>query len=230
MTLTAVRHGQASYGSDDYDRLSEAGWQQSRRLGEWLVSHEHRFAHVICGGMRRHRETLEAITEAFAKRELDLPTPVFDTDLNEFDHRAVISAYLAENPSASPAAPAGNQRPAQAMVMRMLQGALSRWASGAYEAQLTEGWSAFGARVERGGSRLLERCAEGNVLLISSGGTISRLAQRALDAPDLRAVELNLSLRNSALCEFHAFDNVLRMGSWNALPHLSEQRDMWTYF
>jgi len=230
MTLTAVRHGQASYGSDDYDRLSAAGWQQSRHLGEWMVSHEQRFAHVICGGMRRHRETFEAIAEAFAKRDQALPTPVFDTDLNEFDHREVINAYLAENPSASVAAPAGNQRPAQASVMRMLQGALSRWASGAYETQLTEGWSAFGTRVERGASRLRDLCADGNVLLVSSGGTIARLAQRALEAPDLRAVELNLSLRNSALCEFHAFDNVLRMGSWNALPHLAERRDMWTYF
>lgn len=230
MTLTAVRHGQASYGSADYDRLSPIGWQQSRHLGEWLVGHEQRFAHVVCGGMRRHRETLEAITEVYAKCALDLPAPVFDTDLNEFDHREVINAYLAESPGSEAGAPASGERPAPAAVMRMLHGALSRWAAGAYEAQLREGWSAFGARVARGGARLLEHCADGNVLVISSAGTIARLAQHALEAPDQRAVELNLSLRNSALCEFHAYDQVLRMGGWNALPHLAKRREMWTYF
>jgi hypothetical protein len=65
---------------------------------------------------------------------------------------------------------------------------------------------------------------------VSSGGALSRLAQRALDAPDLRAVELNLSLRNSGICEFHRLDDALRMGSWNALPHLASHRALWTHF
>jgi broad specificity phosphatase PhoE len=93
-----------------------------------------------------------------------------------------------------------------------------------------EGWAPFGERVQRAAERLLPLSASGSVLLVSSGGTLSRLAQRALEAPDLRAVELNLSLRNSGLCEFHAFDGSLRMGSWNALPHLAGQRELWTYY
>ncbi len=32
-TLYLVRHGQASFGSDDYDRLSPLGQRQSQRLG-----------------------------------------------------------------------------------------------------------------------------------------------------------------------------------------------------
>jgi broad specificity phosphatase PhoE len=228
MSITAIRHGQASYGSADYDRLSAAGWQQSRLLGDWLAGHGLRFAHVVCGGMRRHRETLEAIAEAYAAAGQALPEPVFDTDLNEFDHRAVIGAYLAEQPAAAVAT--DGERPSQQAVMQLLHGALSRWASGAYEDRLTEGWAPFGERVQRAAERLLPLSASGSVLLVSSGGTLSRLAQRALEAPDLRAVELNLSLRNSGLCEFHAFDGSLRMGSWNALPHLAGQRELWTYY
>ena len=230
MTLTAIRHGQASFGTDDYDRLSASGWKQSRLLGNWLASHDHHFSHVVCGGMRRHRETFEAIDEAYKECGLTLPAPVYDTDLNEFDHRQVIDAYLAENPTAAATMATHAERPAPSAVMRMLQGALSRWASSAYEDRLNEGWVAFGERVTRGGNGLLQRCADGDVLLVSSGGTLSRLAQRALEAPDLRAVELNLSLRNSGICEFHRLDGDLRMGSWNALPHLACHRDLWTYF
>jgi broad specificity phosphatase PhoE len=36
-TLYLVRHGQASFGADDYDQLSELGRRQSVRLGEYLA-------------------------------------------------------------------------------------------------------------------------------------------------------------------------------------------------
>ena len=31
-----IRHGQASFGTDDYDVLSETGWEQGRLVGDWL--------------------------------------------------------------------------------------------------------------------------------------------------------------------------------------------------
>jgi len=230
MSLLAVRHGQASYGSADYDRLSGPGWEQGRRLGDWLADHDYRFDRVVCGAMRRHRETFEAIAAAYADRGSPLPAAEIDADLNEFDHRAVLDAFLAERPDARPVPVGDAGRPTQQSVMRLLHGALSRWAAGAYDDRLEEGWHAFGERVQRGGERLRANAAAGSVLLVSSGGTLSRMAQRALEAPDLRAVELNLSLRNSGLCEFHAFDGALRLGSWNALPHLSGERRLWTYY
>ena len=35
-TLYLVRHGQASFGAEDYDQLSELGRRQSVRLGQYL--------------------------------------------------------------------------------------------------------------------------------------------------------------------------------------------------
>ena len=60
-----------------------------------------------------------------------------------------------------------------------------------------------------------------------------REQERALVVRELllqRAVELNLSLRNSAVSEFHPHGPRLRLGSWNALPHLHGQRELWTYY
>jgi len=229
MSLLAIRHGQASFGSADYDRLSTLGWEQSRRLGGWLADHAQRYAHVVCGTMRRHRETLQAVSEAFAARELSLPSTEFNADLNEFDHGAVIQAFLRAHPQAKPVVE-GSEKPPQKAVMQLLMGALSRWADGAFDDELDEGWHAFGERVLRGGDRLHALLADGPVLLVSSGGTLSRLALHALDSPPARAVELNLSLRNTGLCEFHALGGALRMGSWNALPHLASERGMWTHY
>lgn len=227
MSLLLVRHGQASYGAADYDNLSERGHEQSRRLGGWLARGGHRFRAVVVGGMRRHRQTAEGVAAAFAAQGLDLPEPVADEGFAEFDHQAVFSAWLTRNAHDPVAIASRSGKPRD--VGAMLQAALLAWARDELP-DLPESWSAFGARVRAAGDRLEALAGDGEALVLSSGGVISRLAQMALDVPDHRAVELNLALRNSALSEFHPHGGRLRLGSWNALPHLHGERELWTYY
>ena len=60
-TLYLVRHGQASFGADDYDQLSARGQQQSERLGAYWRERGLRFDAVLCGTLRRHGQTLAGI-------------------------------------------------------------------------------------------------------------------------------------------------------------------------
>ncbi len=227
MSLLLVRHGQASYGAADYDNLSERGQLQSRRLGDWLVRGGHRFEAVVVGGMRRHRQTADGVAAAFAEQGLPLPEPIADEGFAEFDHEAVFGAYQANNPThpVVVASRSGNPRDVGAM----LRAALLAWAHDELP-DLPESWAAFGQRVQSASDRLEALAGDNEVLVLSSGGVISRLAQIALDVPKARAVELNLSLRNSALSEFHPHGGRLRMGTWNALPHLHGERELWTYY
>ena len=227
MSLLLVRHGQASYGAADYDKLSERGHLQARRLGEWLARGGHRFGAVVVGGMRRHRETADGVIEAFAAQGLALPEPVADPGFAEFDHEAVFSTWLRQNADHPVAIASRSGLPRD--VGAMLQAALLAWANDELP-DLPESWATFGARVHAAGERLEALGGGGEVLVLSSGGVISRLAQIALDVPNHRAVELNLALRNSALSEFHPHAGRLRLGSWNALPHLHGARDLWTYY
>jgi len=227
VSLILVRHGQASYGAADYDQLSERGWDQSRRLGHWLARGGHRFGAVVVGGMRRHRETAEAVAEGFSAAGLALPAPVEDPGFAEFDHQAVFGAWLDANADHPVALASRSGQPRD--VAAMLMAALTAWANDELPG-LPESWRAFGERVDGAGRRLMQLAGEGEALVLSSGGVISRLAQIALDVPVHRAVELNLALRNSALSEFHPHGERLRLGSWNALPHLHGERALWTYY
>jgi broad specificity phosphatase PhoE len=229
MRLLAVRHGQASFGSDDYDRLSERGWQQARRLGDWLSGHGEQFERVLCGGMRRHRETLQAIRAAYADCGQALPDTEFESDFDEFDHHAVIGSFI-DLQQAHPSALAYRDgRADAAAVLTLLRDAFHCWAGGALD-HCGEPWSGFRERTRAAGRRLHADMGDGSVLLVSSGGVLAQLAAAALDAPDNRAVELNLSLRNTALVEFHALPDGLRLGSWNAVPHLADARELWTHY
>ena len=61
--LVLVRHGQASFGADDYDKLSELGWRQSRWLGEHFARRGAAFDLVVRGSLRRHAETWVGMAE-----------------------------------------------------------------------------------------------------------------------------------------------------------------------
>jgi broad specificity phosphatase PhoE len=230
VSLLLVRHGQASAGSDDYDRLSERGREQSRRLGRWLAAAGRRFDRVVVGGMRRHRETLESLAEGYGA---PLPEAHVDAGFAEFDHHAVFETFARTHPD-HPAV-VGVQREGLPAFGALIRAALEAWAHERID-PAEETWASFGARVRAAGDRLADN--RGHALVVTSGGVIARLAQGALDADVPATIDLNLSLRNSGLCEFsprpHAPDAPagprLALTRWNALPHLDDARELWTYY
>jgi len=217
-----VRHAQASFGSADYDQLSARGHQQAQHLARWLAAESRRpYRHVVRGGMLRHAQTLAPIEQAFAEAGHTLPVARIDPAWNEFDHEAILRAYAAAN--------ADHAQLAQARsgdwnaIRTVLLDALQQWRSGAFEGLVPESWAGFAARIACARASL--DGIEGDVLVVSSGGAISRCAQAALDLDDTRMIELNMSLRNTALSDFHGGEQRWRMLSWNELPHLAAPGD-----
>ncbi|WP_371132554.1 histidine phosphatase family protein [Polaromonas sp.] len=62
-TLYLVRHGQASFGADDYDVLSAMGHQQSVRLGEYFQHRGVTFDAALTGTLNRQIQTLAGICQ-----------------------------------------------------------------------------------------------------------------------------------------------------------------------
>ncbi|MEO7401074.1 MAG: histidine phosphatase family protein [Polaromonas sp.] len=60
-TLYLIRHGQASFGADNYDLLSPLGRQQSVRLGEYFRYKGLHFEAALSGTLTRQVQTLEGI-------------------------------------------------------------------------------------------------------------------------------------------------------------------------
>jgi broad specificity phosphatase PhoE len=229
--LWLVRHAQASFGSANYDVLSARGEQQAERLAAWLIAHpDLHFAHVASGTLRRHAQTLAPIERAFADAGRALPATDLDPDWNEFDHEAIVRAWAtrhADDPMLA-AARAGTDR---RVVHALLAAALHAWANGELDGNVPETWEAFGTRIARARARL-EAVPRGKILVVSSGGPITRCAQAALGCDAQRAVKLNLALRNTAVSEFHDSGDNWELHIWNMLPHLSSpaEKEWITYY
>jgi broad specificity phosphatase PhoE len=82
--LFLVGHAQASFLSEDYDRLSALGETQARLLGEYRAQCNLVFDRGCSGPALRHRQTAQLVCEAYQKVSLDFPTPVIADEFDEF--------------------------------------------------------------------------------------------------------------------------------------------------
>jgi broad specificity phosphatase PhoE len=219
-TLYLVRHGQASFGADDYDQLSALGARQCAALGEWLHARGRSFEGVIRGPLERHRQSLEAIASTLP----GLPHAIVWPGLAEYDAEAGGRALAAAAP------PASLEREAYRQHFRLLRAGLLAWIEGRTQPAGMPSWRAFAAGVA-GALDLVRERFTGDVLLVASGGPIATAIAQVLQAPGAALIELNLRMHNSAVSEFAFTPKRHALAGYNALPHLDrpERADWVTY-
>ncbi|MFO1216837.1 MAG: histidine phosphatase family protein [Burkholderiaceae bacterium] len=207
--LFLVRHGQASFGSDDYDRLSELGARQCRRLGEHWRARGLRFEAAFTGTLRRHRQSFDALAQGLG----GLAEPTALPGIDEYDAEAVVRAVHPQ-PLPQPVTPDGVRQH-----FRLLKEGLLQWMEGRTQPAGMPSWPEFVAGVTDALDRVRKQHS-GDVLMVSSGGPISAAVASVLQAPPAAVVELNLRMRNSAVTEFAFTPRRHALVTFNTLPHL----------
>ena len=220
--LFLVRHAQAAFGTDDYDRLTELGHRQARWLGQYFSERDLRFDRVVSGTLRRHRETVEGVAEA----GLPMPPALLDDRLDEYDPERLVKAHLAAlqdergEPQPLPSLGADGSRRDH---FRLLRDALTAWTLGKVDPSVHRSFRSF----QDGAYQAFEQACRPpaqppveRVLVVSSGGPISSVVAHHLDMPAASFVALNLQVRNSGFCEFRFNERGAFLISFNNVPHL----------
>ena len=219
-TLYLVRHGQASFGSDNYDQLSALGQRQCERLGAYFRSRGRRFDAAITGTLVRQTQSLDAIATGLG----GAPEPLRLPGLNEYDSHAVISA-LHPQPLAKPDSPERYRQH-----FRILREGLAAWMAGRTQPAGMPSYADFVAGVEAALDHV-RGLGDAQVLMVSSGGPISTAVGRVLGVAPEVTIDLNMRIRNSAVTEFHFNPKRHALVTYNTLPHLDadEFADWVTY-
>lgn len=213
-TLYLVRHGQASFGADDYDQLSELGQRQSERLGRHWAERGLRFDTVITGTLRRHAQTWDGIARGAG---LAL-TPLAWPGLNEYDSAAVIRAILPkghEDALGDPHSPEGYKAH-----FRLLRDGLKQWMAGTISPEGMPEYTDFVHGVTSALEHVRAHHVGGKVLIVSSGGPISTAVGHVLGLSPDATIDLNMRIRNSAVTEFQFNPKRHHLLTYNTLPHL----------
>lgn len=207
--LFLVRHGQASFGTDDYDRLSELGARQCRRLGEHWHARGLRFEAAYTGTLRRHRQSFDALASGLG----GVGEPTALPGMNEYDADAIVQAMNTQ-PLPRPDTPELVRQH-----FRLLKDGLLQWMAGRINPVGMPSWRDFVGGVAEALDRVRSQHS-GDVLMVSSGGPISTAVAHVLQAPPAAMVELNLRMRNSAVTEFAFTPKRHALVTFNTLPHL----------
>ena len=206
--ILLVRHGQASWGSDDYDVLSPLGEEQSDVMGSTLRAFAPEV--VVHGTMRRQQRTAELAGSAAGWTA----RPVVDPDWNEMDHLALLAAVPRDFEG----------EPDRAQFQTWFETATDRWTSGASDSDYDEPYSAFRQRVLAG----LERLADvGSAVVFTSGGPISIVTSMLLDGDVATYRKLAPVLVNTSITRIVSGRRGLTLLSFNEHSHLSP--DQLTY-
>lgn len=222
-----VRHGQASFGADDYDVLSEIGWTQGRLLGAYLAERGVTPDLVLRGDMRRHRETAESMLAGAGRSGAGWETPVeTDAGWDEFDHLGVVAGY--------PDLPEGRELDRREF-QRYFELATARWTGGEFDADYPEAYAAFVARVRSALDRACERAGPGGtVVVVSSGGPVAAACAALVDPTGEDPMVLarlwsrfNTVVVNSSVTRVVVGSTGARLLTFNEHPHL--EGDTLTY-
>ncbi|KJK03523.1 phosphoglycerate mutase [Pseudomonas sp. 21] len=222
-SIYLIRHGQASFGADDYDVLSATGVRQAEILGEHLASLGLRFDRCVAGDLRRQRHTAEAVMGRLNEAGIATPSLEIDSAFNEFEADAVIRAHLPDLLEIEPQALhiMRNAADHRAEFQRLFSTVIARWVSGDHDKDGLVSWAEFLDTVHGGLKRLLESASgKDNIGVFTSGGTITAVLQMITGIPPLNAFELNWQIVNTSLNRLKFRGSEVALASFNSHVHL----------
>jgi len=223
-----VRHGQASFGSANYDQLSPLGFEQARLLGQWFARCRPGFQRVVTGGMARHRQTAEACMAELSKDDRVEQEWLTDEGFAEFDHREVLLRHCPEFADADAfqrlLAERGRDSSPGRAFEQIFRNAMQRWMGGWHDDDYTETWPAFRHRCVAALERLNQPSAEGegsrSTIVFTSGGTIATLMQHVLGLQDFQVMDMNWTIANCSVTKLLARPGQVSVSYLNNYAHL----------
>lgn len=229
--ILLVRHGQASFGADDYDALSETGHEQSRVLGRALGAAGLRPDVVVRGGQRRHEQTVAGILDGLGPPTGDQPVVGVDPGWNEFDFEQVVEIHEPRFRSREVmiADLAATGRPRQAF-QEIFESATHRWTTAVDGPDYAESFPAFASRVVAALQAVVGlRPERGTALVVTSGGPIGIVASHLIAGDTSIWPALNRVVVNTSITKVIRGGRGQTLVSFNSHQHLEGAAQLLTY-
>ncbi|MBS1844458.1 MAG: histidine phosphatase family protein [Actinobacteria bacterium] len=222
-TVLLVRHGQASFGTEEYDVLSDAGHRQAKIAAASLAERGYKPDRLISGTLRRQRETAAAFTALGAP---DLETePRWDEYDSEdiLHHHSESAARLDRRDDAEPLTNRAFQT--------ILESAQAQWVDHAERSPTAQTWPAFSGAGAAAFHDLAGELASGETaIVVTSGGVIGALLCGLWNAPPAMFPALNRVTVNASVTKLAVGSTGTNVISFNDHSHLeSVDRALVTY-
>ena len=229
--IILVRHGQASFLEQDYDKLCANGEAQSRLLGEYWSRRGVVFDRAYSGPRVRQMETARIVTESYRGTGLGFPETVVMSEFDEYAAEAVLRQCLPRllqqngginqlHRAYEDSIESGDRRKT---FQKLFEAVIGKWVAGEIVAVGVETWDEFFLRVERGLAQVVrETPSAASAVIFTSAGPIGAAMRRALHLSAEDTLQLTWMSRNASFSAFLASGERFTLSTFNAYPHLDE--------
>jgi broad specificity phosphatase PhoE len=201
--LYLLRHGQASFGTEDYDNLSELGRRQAHVAGAELARRGARAPVVVSGTLRRQRDTA-----AIAADVLGADVAGTDARFDEFEAHRAVDEYLG--------GPGATDGLTSAQFQEHLDVVITGWVQ-----EGTPFWRAFaGGAVDAVRELAASLPAGSDAVVVTSAGLTAAVVGSILGTGAEGVVALNRVSVNASITTLVAGTRGLSVVSFNDHGHL----------
>lgn len=225
--LYLIRHGQASYGEADYDRLSDRGQAQARAIGGWLARTP--LDALYAGPHRRQQQTAALARQAAETAVEHVTLPAF-AEYPAFEMLTHLGPRLA---AADPKFTALQSAPTPRLLDEAFRTVLTKWASDEWVVDGVERVGAFVERVRDGLEQVIRGAGAGaRIGCVTSAGPIGVAVGLAFGIAAERMVRTSVVVRNASITrlEFRSrgfawHPEHLSLITFNSTAHLPDELD-----
>ena len=224
-SILLVRHGQASFGGESYDVLSDRGRLQAEVVADDLLARGVRIDRLISGGLTRQLDTAAAIA---ARTGLEVHV---DPRWDEYTTADVLSHHSETDVREERAPGAPTPEISSRDFQGLLEEALLGWIDAGDDGGAEEPWTAFAGRVEAALREAAEGLGSGETAVVStSGGVIAAACVALLGVPARAMVAFNRVSVNTGITKIAVGRGGVTLVSYNEHGHLDRHpEDLLTY-
>jgi broad specificity phosphatase PhoE len=218
-TLYLIRHGQASYGEPDYDRLSPRGIEQALAVGRWAALA--RLDALYAGPLRRQQQTAQYARQAAAGA---LPEVQPLAELAEYPAFEMLQHLVPRLVAEDPKFAQLTTEPTPRLLDQAFHTILTRWSRDEWAVDGLERVDAFIDRIRTGLDRVLRAAGSGaRLACVTSAGPIGVAVGLVFGTP-------SIVIRNASITELRfrsqGFDwqpDQLSLVTFNLTSHLPDE-------
>ncbi len=226
-TLFLIRHGQASYGQADYDKLSSRGHDQAKALGSFWLAHTKLDA-IFVGPHRRQQETIAGAREAAHGRGMASPEPELLPELAEYPAFEMLTHLMPKLVAEDAKFAQLATSPTPRLLDDAFHAILGRWARDEWNIDGVERVAVFVDRVRTALDRVIRAAGSGaRIACVTSAGPIGVAVGLTFGIAAERMVRTSVVIRNASISEFRfrsqSFDwqpDQLSLVTFNGTSHL----------
>ena len=218
-TIYLVRHGQASFGAENYDKLSELSCRQASVAGEYFRDNGIHFDAVYSGDLSRQRETARlaiAVQPTAVQHHID---PRFNEIQNEEQLRCLLPEVVKHNPKVAALMEKGLG--ASKDYQKVIDAVFNYWVSPACNDPRIQSWADFSGNVRQAMDDVMREQGSGKTIgIFTSGGTLATIVAQVLGLGAAQTYQLYEPIFNCSVTQLFYSGTKVSLSGFNDCSYL----------